>query len=392
MQTSQTTVLLIDAGEVVELLVDMEYSKKGGKLDRRPDANRQYFTLGRSIANHTYFIFPRRTPFSVSIQVLVTGYGGFLGKAICRRLLQQGHSVRGIARGLYPDMATLGVVCLRASITDESACDRVCRGVQAIIHTAALAGVWGKAADFEQANVQSTDSLLKAALKNGVQTFVYTSSPSVTFDGSPQRNMDESAPYPARWLCHYPRTKAIAERHALDSNSSQLATCALRPHLIWGPGDPHLIPRVIERCRQGRLMRVGDGKNLIDTVHVDAAAEAHCLALERLIDRDPSVEGRPFFITDGQPIECWQWITEILKLAKLSPPSGSISLANAYRIGAILEGLYTVLRRRTEPPMTRFVAKQLGVDHYFNIESAKTRLGYKPITNRTELMQQITIQ
>ena len=370
----------------------MEYSKKGGELDRRPDANRQYFTLGRPIANHTYFIFPRRTPFSVSIQVLVTGYGGFLGKAICRRLLQRGYTVRGIARGLYPDMSALGVDCLRASVTDESACDQACNGVQAIIHTAALAGVWGKAIDFERANVHSTDALLRAASKNGVRTLVYTSSPSVTFDGSPQRNMDESAPYPARWLCHYPRTKAIGEQRALDYNSSQLATCALRPHLIWGPGDPHLIPRVIERCRQGRLMRVGDGKNLIDTVHVDAAAEAHCLALERLIDRDSSVMGRPFFITDGQPIECWQWITEILALAKLTPPNRSISLANAYRIGGILEGLYTVLGKRTEPPMTRFVAKQLGVDHYFNIESAKTRLGYKTLTNRTELLQQITIQ
>jgi nucleoside-diphosphate-sugar epimerase len=350
-QTSQTTVLLIDTGEVVGLLVDMGYSKKGGGLDRRPDANRQYFTLGRPIANHTYFIFPRRTPFSVSIQVLVTGYGGFLGKAICKRLLQRGYSVRGIARGSYPEMAAL-----------------------------------------ERANVHATDALLKVATKNGVQTFVYTSSPSVTFDGSPQRNMDESAPYPTRWLCHYPRTKAVGERHTLDCNSSQLATCALRPHLIWGPGDPHLIPRVIERCRQGRLMRVGDGKNLIDTVHVDAAAEAHCLALERLIDRDSSVTGRPFFLTDGQPIECWQWITEILNLAKISPPSRSISLAKAYRIGAILEGLYTVLGKRAEPPMTRFVAKQLGVDHYFNIESAKMRLGYKPLSNRTELLQQISIQ
>jgi nucleoside-diphosphate-sugar epimerase len=289
-------------------------------------------------------------------------------------------------------MAALGVDCLQASMTDESACDQACRDVQAIIHTAALAGVWGKAFDFEQANVHSTDALLRAASRHGVRTFVYTSSPSVTFDGSPQRNMDESAPYPTRWLCHYPRTKAIGEQHALESNSSQLATCALRPHLIWGPGDPHLIPRVIERCRQGRLMRVGDGKNLIDTVHVDAAAEAHCLALERLIDHDSTVEGRPFFVTDGQPIECWQWIADILSIAKLTPPRRSISLANAYRIGAILEGLYTLSRKRTEPPMTRFVAKQLGVDHYFNIESAKMRLGYQPITNRTQLLQQITIQ
>lgn len=319
--------------------------------------------------------------------ILVTGYGGFLGSAICEKLIQHGYRVRGVARGDYPKLKSLGVECFQGSITDRDCCKAVCSGVAGVIHTAALAGVWGKRDWFEDINVKATDYLLHEATSQAIGAFVYTSSPSVTFDGSPQIDVDESAPYPTEWLCDYPRTKAIAEQRVLQSDSSRLATCALRPHLIWGVGDPHLIPRVISRCRQRRLLRVGDGKNLIDTVHVDAAAEAHVLALERMLDRDSNASGRPYFITDGQPIECWDWITDILSFARLKPPTRSISLANAYRIGAILEVLFRLARRQSEPPMTRFVAKQLGVAHYFNIDSARARLGYQPPSNRREIVE-----
>ncbi|XZE18245.1 NAD-dependent epimerase/dehydratase family protein [Pirellulaceae bacterium SH449] len=319
--------------------------------------------------------------------ILVTGYGGFLGSAICRKLLERGYEVRGIARGSYPDLQSLGVECFQGSVADAAVCHSACQGVSGIVHTAALAGVWGKRTDFERINVNATDYLLREAKSQAIPAFVYTSSPSVTFDGSPQINVDEAAPYPKAWLCDYPRTKAIAEQRVLDSNSGQLATCALRPHLIWGVGDPHLIPRVISRCRKGRLMRVGDGKNLIDTVHVDVAAEAHVLALNRMLDRDRDAAGRPYFITDGEPIECWKWITDILSFANLLPPNRSISLANAYRVGAALELIFKLARLRSEPPMTRFVAKQLGVAHYFNIDSARKRLGFHPPTNRQEIVE-----
>jgi 2-alkyl-3-oxoalkanoate reductase len=324
---------------------------------------------------------------SVAKIILVTGYGGFLGAAICRKLTEHGYAVRGIARGDYPELKSLGVECFKGSIADKYCCQRVCDGVSGIIHTAALAGVWGKREWFEEINVTATDYLLREAMAQSIGAFVYTSSPSVTFDGSPQVNLDESAPYPKTWLCDYPRTKAVAEQMVLQADSSRMATCALRPHLIWGVGDPHLIPRVIQRCRQGRLMRVGDGKNLIDTVHVDAAAEAHVLALNRMLDRDQNASGRAYFLTDGQPVECWRWITDILSFANLKAPTKSISLENAYRIGGILEFVYRILRRQSEPPMTRFVAKQLGVAHYFNIEAAKTRLGYQPPRDRQTIVE-----
>ena len=329
----------------------------------------------------------------MSPAILVTGYGGFLGRAICRELLCHGFRVRGLARNKYPELEALGVECIQASATDPSACEEACRGVDGVIHTAALAGVWGPAKLYEQTNIGATENLLSSCKKHGIGAFVYTSSPSVTFDGTAQRNVDENVPYPNKWLCHYPRTKAIAEQQVLAANHpTRFATCSLRPHLIWGVGDPHLIPRVIEKCRSGGLRRVGNGTNLIDTVHVDQAAIAHRLALERMLDRDQNAAGRSYFITDGEPIECWKWITTILESAQLNPPTKCISFRAAYRLGRVFETIYGLMRIESEPPMTRFVAAQLGVDHYFDISSAKERLGYEPIRNRAERVAELVGQ
>jgi nucleoside-diphosphate-sugar epimerase len=326
----------------------------------------------------------------LSIRVLVTGYGGFLGAAICRSLVARGYLVRGVARGDYPELQRLGVEVIRGSVTDPDVCDRAVRGTDAIIHTAALAGVWGPKRAYEQTNVEATDALIDASRRHNLRAFVFTSSPSVTFDGSPQSGIDESVPYPTKWMCDYPRTKAISEQRVLEANDSgTMSTCALRPHLIWGVGDPHLIPRVIERCRTGRLRCVGDGSNLIDTVHVENAALAHCLALERLLEHDSRASGRAYFITDGEPQGCWDWIRTILECAGLRAPDRRISLQRAARIGAALEVVYSLLRISAEPPMTRFVAAQLGVDHYFKIDSARERLSYQPEANRAARVAQL---
>lgn len=280
-------------------------------------------------------------------------------------------------------LADCGVECIQGSVTDAALIDRSMRDVDAVIHTAAIAGVWGRASDYQSINVDATDLLIDAAQRHGIRAFVYTSSPSVSFDGRAQSGIKEQVGYPSRWLCDYPRTKAIAEQRVLAANDlPRFATCALRPHLIWGVGDPHLIPRVIERCRNGKLRRVGSGKNLIDTVHVDHAADAHVLALERMLQGDSNAAGRAYFITDDDPVGCWEWITTILHCSGLEAPTGSISVKTAYRIGAVLETLYRCMGRTQEPPMTRFVALQLGVDHYFDISAAKERLGYAPALDR----------
>lgn len=326
----------------------------------------------------------------MSKRILVTGHGGFLGAAICRQLIAAGYQVRGLARGEYPELTRLGVESLRGSVTEVPDVEQAIRGVDGVIHTAALAGVWGPRRVYESVNISATDILLQGAKREGVSAFVYTSSPSVTFDGNPQSGIDEEVATPTRWLCDYPRTKAIAEQLVLDaSDGTSFFACSLRPHLIWGVGDPHLIPRVIERCKSGRLRRVGTGKNLIDTVHVENAAYAHVLALQRMLGRDVRASGRAYFITDGAPVECWEWISTILRSAGLEAPKGKISLRTAYALGGVLEWVYRALGILKEPPMTRFVALQLGVDHYFDITAAERFLGYVPLEDREKRLEEL---
>lgn len=317
------------------------------------------------------------------MRVLVTGYGGFLGAAICRQLIEQGFAVRGLARSRYPELERLGVEAIQGSVSSAECCQAACRDCVAVVHTAAKAGVWGSWSEYYEVNTAATTRLLDAAAKAKVRAFVHTSSPSVTFDGQHQSGVDESVPYPQRWLCYYPQTKALAEQAVVDAASAgQLQTCALRPHLIWGLGDPHLFPRVIERALSGRLRRVGTGENLIDVVHVDNAARAHVQAVQKLVAGNDALNGQALFITDGKPVACWEWISRILTTASVVIPRASISFASAYRIGATLEVVYKLFRRKSEPPMTRFVAAQLALDHYFSIDRAKRLLNYQPQVDR----------
>ncbi|QDV22010.1 NAD-dependent epimerase/dehydratase family protein [Aureliella helgolandensis] len=312
-------------------------------------------------------------------KILVTGYGGFLGAAVARQLLRAGYEVRGLARANYPRLASLGVECLEGDVTDRAVVLQAVQGCAGVVHTAAKAGVWGAWQDYYRVNTLATSHLLEAAHRHGVRAFVHTSSPSVTFAGEHQSGVDESAPYPKKWLCFYPHTKALAEQAVLSAAKiGQVRTCALRPHLIWGEHDPHLFPRVIARAKQGKLRRVGSGKNLIDVVHVESAAGAHVQAINRLLDDDPRLNGQALFLTDGQPVECWEWISKILSTAGVPVPTRSISYSAAYGIGAILEAIYWGLKRKQEPPMTRFVAAQLALDHYFNIDRARNLLDYQP--------------
>jgi nucleoside-diphosphate-sugar epimerase len=323
------------------------------------------------------------------MRILVTGYGGFLGSAICRQLLQAGHSVSGLARHHYPEMEAIGVQAIVADLRDRHAVIDACRGMDAVIHTAAKAGVWGDWQEYYHINTLATECVIDGCRKHQVGVLVYSSSPSVTFDGHHQSGIDESVPYPTKWLCHYPHSKALAEQKVLAANDATqgLRTVALRPHLIWGKDDPHLIPRLIDRCKAGRLACIGRGINQIDTVHVEAAAEAHLLALEVLIKQPEKAGGKAYFITDDEPIECWKWITMILEQAGLKAPRKRIPLVVAYFMGACLEAGFRGLGRKDEPPMTRFVAKQLGLDHYFSIAAARRDLGYQPRVNRQNLLE-----
>lgn len=316
-------------------------------------------------------------------KILVTGYGGFLGAEVTRQLLAAGYRVRGLARGTYPELQSLGVEAICGDVSHRQTALSACAGCDAVVHTAAKAGVWGAWSEYYRINTLATSHLLEGAHQHGLAAFVYCSSPSVTFAGTPQSGVDESVSYPERWLCAYPHSKALAEQSVLAAATvGRIRTCALRPHLVWGTGDPHLFPRVIQRARQGRLRRVGSGTNLIDVVHVSGAARAHVQAVEKLLAGDSQLNGQALFLSDGDPIECWQWISRILIAAAVPVPTRTISYAAAYRLGGLLEAVYATLRIRSEPPMTRFVAAQLAMDHFFDIGRARRLLGYEPSVDR----------
>ena len=307
---------------------------------------------------------------------LVTGGGGFLGRAIVAQLRAREVPVASFARGAHPELAGLGVETLRGDLRDTEAVRRACAGRSVVFHVAARAGVWGSRDDFWQANVVGTRHVLDACRAEGVGRLVYTSTPSVVFDGRDLCGVDESVPYPSRYEAAYPETKAIAERMVLAADGPRLATVSLRPHLIWGPEDPHFVPRITARARAGRLRIVGDGRNEVDTLYVDDAARAHLCAAERLAPGSP-VAGRAYFLSAGKPVRLWDMVNRLLAAGDLPPLDRAIPARLALAAGGVLETLYRVLRLRGEPLMTRFLARELATSHWFDVSAARRDLAWQ---------------
>jgi nucleoside-diphosphate-sugar epimerase len=311
------------------------------------------------------------------MNALVTGGGGFLGGAIVRRLVARGDCVASLARGHYPELDALGVVQHRGDVADADAVRNAVAGCEVVFHVAAKAGIWGRYDEYHRANVVGTRHVLDACRRHGVRRLVHTSSPSVVFNGRDMEGVNESVPYPRHFEAHYPRTKAEAEKLVLAANGPDLATVALRPHLIWGPGDNHLIPRLIERARTGRLWRIGASSKKIDTIYIDNAADAHLRAAERLAVGSP-VAGKAYFLSQGEPVPTWEFVNRVLQAAGVPPVTRGVPLWVAYTAGALLEAWYGLLRMRSEPPMTRFLARELATSHWFDISAARRDLGYEP--------------
>ncbi|MDP2137013.1 MAG: NAD-dependent epimerase/dehydratase family protein [Candidatus Didemnitutus sp.] len=309
--------------------------------------------------------------------VFITGASGFIGGKIAGRLLSQGRSVRVLARRPLPELEKLGAEIVAGDLHDENALRRGCAGVGTVFHVAGRVGVWGPATDFFRVNVEGTRRVLAAARASGASRFVYTSSPSVVFNGGNLAGVDESAPLCTQAPCAYPTSKAAAEKLVRAANSPEFKTVSLRPHLVWGPGDKNVVPRVLALARTGRLKIVGPGRNLVDCTHITNVVEAHLLA-ESALRINPLVAGRAYFITNGEPVVLWDWINELLRGVGLPPLTKRISLGAAYGIGAVLETLWTALPLRGEPPMTRFVAKEMATDHWFRIDAARRDFGYAP--------------
>lgn len=322
------------------------------------------------------------------MKALVTGAGGFLGGVIARMLRERGDLVRSFSRGEYPALAAIGVEQFRGDLGNREAVVRASEGCDIVFHVAAKAGIWGPYDEFHRANVTGTENVLEACRINGIRRLVYTSSPSVVFDGRDVEGGDESLPYPSGFEADYPATKALAERLVLSANSSGLATVALRPHLIWGPGDNHLVPRIIARARAGRLRRIGNRPCLVDTVYVDNAARAHLLAAERL-DIGGPVAGKAYFISNGEPLPLWEMVNRILAAADIAPVTRSIPPGVAYAAGVVCELLWRRLALSGDPPMTRFVAHELATAHWFSIEAARRDLGYSPEISIAEGLERL---
>ncbi|TWT99320.1 3 beta-hydroxysteroid dehydrogenase/Delta 5--_4-isomerase [Botrimarina colliarenosi] len=327
---------------------------------------------------------------------LVTGAGGFLGRFVCEQLIARGDVVRGLARGDYPELVRLGVEMRQGDLADRATVLAACEEVDGVFHIGGKVGVWGKWFDYFQANVHGTLNVLGACREQGVTQLVFTSSPSVVFDGADQRGVTADAPYPTRWLAHYPHSKAIAEQFVLTQDGSDVAgsgmlrTTSLRPHLVWGPRDHHLTARLVERARAGQLRRVGPGGNRVDMVYVENAAAAHLLAADELALPEPKNAGKAYFVTQDEPVDLWRWVDEILALVELPPVKKSVSATAAYAAGAVLEAKQWALRDfKSEPRMTRFVARQLATDHWFDKEAANRDFGYRPAISTAEGMRRL---
>jgi len=308
---------------------------------------------------------------------LVTGGGGFLGGAIVRRLLARGAKVRSFTRTAYPWLAELGVEQVKGDLSKLDDVRSAVSGCDIAYHVAAKAGVWGWYDDYYSTNVLGTKNVLQACREAGVPKLVYTSTPSVVHDGGDIEGGNESLPYPKRFSSVYPETKAIAEQAVLRANGPELSTVALRPHLIWGPGDPHLIPRLLARAQAGKLRRVGAKNVVVDTTFVDNAALAHVRAADALAPDSP-VAGKAYFISNGEPMPMWDFLNRILADRGIEPVTRHVPLWLAKFAGSAYEAVYRLFRIAAEPPMTRFVAEQLGTSHWYDIAAARRDFGYSP--------------
>ena len=313
------------------------------------------------------------------MKILVTGGGGFLGQALCRGLVERGHEVVSFNRGHYPALDTLGVRQVRGDLADRAAVLEAARGAEAIFHNAAKAGAWGGYDGYHAANVTGTDNVLAACRAHGIARLVYTSTPSVTHRATHpvEGGTADEVPYGEGFKAPYAETKKRAEQAVLAANGADLATVALRPRLIWGPGDQQILPRLVERARQGRLRIVGGGDNLVDTTYIDNAAQAHFDAFGHLAAGAPCA-GRAYFISNGEPMPMRDLLNRLLRAAGAPGVRKSLPFGAAYAIGAACEALWPLLRLEGEPPMTRFLAEQLSTAHWYDMAPATRDFGYRP--------------
>lgn len=323
------------------------------------------------------------------MKALVTGASGFIGLYIAEQLAARGDVVRAFCRTERPEFEQAGIEFFPGCLQQEESLQQAVQGCDVVFHVAGSTGLWGSWKHFYEVNTLGTQHVLEACKKHQIPKLIYTSSPSVIFDGSSHENGNEQLPYPQKYLCHYSHTKALGEQEVLQANQpGQLLTAAIRPHLVWGPRDENLIPRVCQLAQSGRLRRVGNGKNLISVSYVENVAAAH-LQLADALATDSPTAGQTYFINDPEPVLLWEWLNSLLKSAAIPPINKSISLPACQLSGWLLETLYSIFPLKGEPAMTRFLAAQLGQSHYYSIEKAQRDFNYQPILSVEEGLKKL---
>jgi len=322
------------------------------------------------------------------MNALVTGGGGFIGSALVHELVKTGYNVTSFSRSDYPELREIGVAVKRGDLSDREAVLNSCEGIDIVFHVAAKAGYWGSYKDYYETNVRGTVNIINACREKKIKWLIFTSSASVIFGGTDIEGLDESLPYPSRPLSDYTATKALAEQYVLKANCSSLRTLALRPHIVLGPGDKHIIPRVLAQAREGKLLQIGDGNNKTDISYIDNVVSAH-LCSAKAIMNNPEVSGKAYFISNGEPVVIWEYINTILKKAGLESINKSVPVRAAFIYAALTELFHIIFIIRKEPRLTRFLVHELSQSHWFNINSARKLLGYNPGISNMEGLKKL---
>lgn len=316
-------------------------------------------------------------------RVVVLGGSGFVGRALVQRLVGEGIETAVVARNAFPEADALGVRFLSGDIGDTDFLKNSLAGYDTVFHLASKTGISGDKEEYYRTNVVGTQNVLDACRANNIHALIYASTPAVVYQKDDLCGVNERTPYARNFLCDYAQSKAIAEKMVLEANSGALKTIALRPHLVWGPGDTHHIPILLGQARCRQLKRVGDGHNLVDVTYIDNAADAFILAAQNL-HGPASGAGKPYFISQGEPVNLWNWLNKFFRRLDIPIVEESISFQKAYLMGMFMEKAFPLARIKREPCMTRFLAVQLAKSHWFSIENANRDLGYFPRISTAE--------
>ncbi|WP_416402986.1 NAD-dependent epimerase/dehydratase family protein [Arthrobacter sp. LFS091] len=311
------------------------------------------------------------------MNVLVTGASGLLGREVARLLVRQGHNVTTFQRS---PSGIDGVTDVRGSVMDPVALRSALKGVDGVIHLAAKVSFTGRAAEFDDVNVRGTDHVLSEAKAAGVREMVFVSSPSVANSGAAIAGLGAGPADPKHAHGHYSRTKAEAELLALAADAPDFRATAIRPHVVWGPGDTQLVERVLARAKQRRLPLLDAGAALIDTTYVDNAASAIVAALHRM----DYVHGKALVVTNGEPRPIGELLAGICAAGGVPAPAWSVPGRAARAVGSVVEKLWILAGRTEEPPMTRFLAEQLSTAHWFDQRETRQLLDWKPAVSIDE--------